>query len=49
MIDDDLSMREMLASLLRSVGLRVEGFGSAPELLQSKLLDLFIGKVDANI
>jgi FixJ family two-component response regulator len=33
-------MREMLASLLRSVGLRVELFGSAPELLQSKLRDV---------
>jgi FixJ family two-component response regulator len=36
-IDDDASIREMLASLFRSVGLRVEVFGSAPELLQSKL------------
>jgi FixJ family two-component response regulator len=39
-VDDDPSMREMLASLLRSVGLRVELFGSAPELLQSKLRDV---------
>jgi FixJ family two-component response regulator len=36
-IDDDASMREALKSLFRSVGLRVELFGSAPELLQSKL------------
>ena len=30
-IDDDASMRESLESLLASVGLRVEVFGSAPE------------------
>jgi len=36
-IDDDTSMREALQSLFRSVGLRVEVFGSAPEFLQSKL------------
>jgi FixJ family two-component response regulator len=30
-------MRDALKSLFRSVGLRVEVFGSAPELLQSKL------------
>jgi len=39
-IDDDPSMREMLASLFRSVGLRAELFESAPELLQSKLPDV---------
>jgi FixJ family two-component response regulator len=39
-IDDDASIREMLASLFRSVGLRVEVFGSAPELLRSKLPDV---------
>jgi FixJ family two-component response regulator len=39
-IDDDASIREMLASLFRSVGLRVEVFGSASELLQSKLPDV---------
>src|ERR1700722_12253012 len=38
-IDDDASIREMLASLFRSIGLRVEGFGSASELLQGKLPD----------
>jgi FixJ family two-component response regulator len=39
-IDDDPSLREALSSLLRSVGLRVELFGSAPELLQTKLPDV---------
>jgi len=38
-IDDDASMREALSGLLRSVGLRVEVFGSAPEFLESKLAD----------
>ncbi|MGO8909480.1 MAG: response regulator transcription factor [Bradyrhizobium sp.] len=36
-IDDDASVREALGSLFRSVGLRVEVFGSAAEFLQSKL------------
>jgi FixJ family two-component response regulator len=36
-VDDDLAIRESLASLLRSVGLRVKVFASAPELLQSSL------------
>ena len=36
-VDDDPSMREALNGLFRSVGLRVEVFGSAPELLQAKL------------
>jgi FixJ family two-component response regulator len=36
-VDDDPSMREALHALFRSVGLRVELFGSAPELLQSEL------------
>ena len=36
-VDDDIAIRESLASLFQSVGLRVEVFGSAPELLQSKL------------
>jgi FixJ family two-component response regulator len=39
-VDDDPSLREALNSLLRSVGLRVELFGSAPELLQTKLPDV---------
>jgi len=39
-IDDDASMREALQSLFRSVGLRVEVFGSASEFLQSKLPDV---------
>jgi FixJ family two-component response regulator len=36
-IDDDMAMRESLTSLFQSVGLRVKAFGSAPELLQSRL------------
>lgn len=36
-IDDDPSLREALSSLFRSVGLRVEVFASAPELLRKKL------------
>jgi FixJ family two-component response regulator len=36
-IDDDLSMRRALTNLFQSVGLEVEAFGSASELLRSKL------------
>jgi FixJ family two-component response regulator len=36
-IDDDASLREALGSLFRSVGLRVQVFASAAELLQSEL------------
>ena len=36
-IDDDIAMRESLTSLFQSIGLRVKVFGSAPELLQSRL------------
>jgi len=39
-IDDDASVREALRNLFRSVGLRVEVFGSASEFLQSKLPDI---------
>jgi FixJ family two-component response regulator len=39
-IDDDPSMRRALTNLFQSVGLRVEEFGSAPELLQSELPDV---------
>ena len=39
-VDDDASVREALRSLFRSVGLRVEVFGSAHEFLQSKLPDV---------
>lgn len=39
-IDDDASMRRALANLLQSVGLTVEMFGTAPEMLQSKLPDV---------
>jgi FixJ family two-component response regulator len=38
-VDDDSSIREALKSLFRSVGLRVELYGSAPELLESELPD----------
>jgi FixJ family two-component response regulator len=38
-IDDDLAMRATLSSLFRSVGLRVELFGSAREFSQSKMPD----------
>src|SRR5712675_1161345 len=38
-VDDDASMRRSLSNLFRSVGLRVEVFGSAAEFLQSKLPD----------
>jgi FixJ family two-component response regulator len=36
-IDDDASIRDMLSGLFRSVGLRVEVFGAAGELLESAL------------
>jgi len=36
-IDDDVSVREALKSLLRSVGMRVEVFGSATEFLKCKI------------
>jgi FixJ family two-component response regulator len=39
-IDDDASMRRALTNLLQSVGLKVEVFGSAPEMLNSKLPDV---------
>jgi FixJ family two-component response regulator len=39
-IDDDESMRGALTNLFQSVGLRVEVFGSAPELLRSELPDI---------
>ena len=38
-VDDDPSVREALASLLRSVGLEVQSFGSTQEFLQSKRPD----------
>jgi len=38
-IDDDASVRNALSNLFRSIGLRVQVFGSAPEFLQSKLAD----------
>jgi FixJ family two-component response regulator len=39
-IDDDASVREALRGLFRSVGLRVEVFGSASEFLQSNPPDV---------
>jgi FixJ family two-component response regulator len=39
-VDDDVSVREALRNLFRSVGLRVEVFGSGAEFLQSKLPDV---------
>jgi FixJ family two-component response regulator len=41
-IDDDMTMRESLESLLSSVGLRVETFGSAPEFFGKKVPDAAI-------
>src|SRR5882757_10522476 len=38
-VDDDTSLRVALSNLLRSVGLRAQMFGSASELLQSKLAE----------
>ncbi|SRR5581483_4382070 len=35
-IDDDASLRDALKSLIRSVGLRVEGYGSTQDFLQRK-------------
>jgi len=39
-IDDDASMRRALTNLFQSVGLEVGAFGSASELLKSKLPDV---------
>jgi FixJ family two-component response regulator len=39
-IDDDASVRKALTSLLRSIGLRVEGFGSAQDFLASDRPDV---------
>ena len=39
-IDDDASLRKALSNLFRSVGLRAEIFGSAPEFLESRLPDV---------
>ena len=39
-IDDDVAMRATLSSLFRSVGLRVELFGSAHEFAQVKMPDV---------
>jgi len=39
-VDDDASVRQALDDLFRSVGLRVQAFGSATEFLQSTLPDV---------
>jgi FixJ family two-component response regulator len=39
-VEDDVSMRRALGNLFQSVGLQVEVFGSASEMLQSKLPDV---------
>jgi FixJ family two-component response regulator len=39
-VDDDAPLRDSLADLLRSIGLRVETFASAQEFLQSKRPDM---------
>jgi len=39
-VDDDASVREAIRSLLRSVGLQVELFGTAAEFLKNKLPDV---------
>jgi FixJ family two-component response regulator len=39
-VDDDASIREALKSLLASMGMRVEVFGSAAEFLRSTLADI---------
>jgi FixJ family two-component response regulator len=38
-VDDDASLRESIEDLIRSVGLRVETFASAPEFLRAKRPD----------
>ncbi len=38
-VDDDPSLRDALQSLIRSVGLRAQTFGSAQEFLSSKRPD----------
>jgi FixJ family two-component response regulator len=38
-VDDEASLRDAIGRLLRSVGLQVQLFGSAAELLQSKLAE----------
>jgi FixJ family two-component response regulator len=39
-VDDEASLRDALKSLLRSVGLRVEAFGSGADFLNAKLPDV---------
>jgi len=37
-VDDDASIRQALAGLIRSAGLKVETFASAPEFMASSTL-----------
>ena len=39
-VDDDASVRRALTNLFESIGLKVEVFASAPEMLESKLPDV---------
>ena len=39
-VDDDVSVREAVESLIRSAGLRVRAFASAPEMLASLRMEL---------
>ena len=39
-VDDDASLRQALVSLLQSVGLRVEAFGSAADFLKKAQLEV---------
>ena len=39
-VEDDVSVRRALSNLFQSVGLEVELFGSAAEMLQTKLPDV---------
>ncbi len=39
-VDDDASLREAIKSLLRSVGLQVEAFGTAADFLKNKIPDV---------
>jgi FixJ family two-component response regulator len=38
-VDDDRSVHEAIESLVRSIGLRAETFGSAPDFLRKRPLD----------
>lgn len=38
-VDDDLAIREAMSSVIRSLGLRVETFGTAKDFLQHQRAD----------